>query len=93
MLDRVTTSMLGVPLRRTVQWSQRPHLAGTDYYRTILADYFPQSARTMIEDRMHSVAQSEKGHRLALYHPEGNIKRSYHLDARGDESKFDMRFA
>jgi hypothetical protein len=93
MLDRVTTSMLGVPLRRTVQWSQRPHLAGTDYYRTILADYFPRSARTMIEDRMHSVAQSEKGHRLALYHPEGNIKRSYHLDARGDESKFDMRFA
>lgn len=85
----------GVPLRRTRQWSQRPHLASTSYYRRILHDHFPPSALTMIEDKMHSVCQVEPydRNRLAIYHPSGgNIKRSYHLDGRGDQPKFDMRF-
>lgn len=92
MVDHQTKTMLGVPLRRTRQWSQRPHLANADYYRRILRANFPWTARTMIEDKMHSVVQSEPGHRLAIYHPEGNIKRSYHLDGRGDDPKFDMEF-
>lgn len=92
MIDHETQVVLGVPLRRTVQWSQRPHLANTAYYRRILRDCFPLTSRTMIEDKMHSVVQSQSGHRLAIYHPDGDIKRSEHLDGRGEQPKFDMRF-
>jgi len=92
MTDHRTKDILGVPLRRTRQWSQRPHVANTNYYRRILRDHFPLTSRTMIEDKMHSVVQWQPGHRLAIYHPEGSILRSKHLDARGDESKFDMEF-
>lgn len=90
MVDHATKSILGVPLRRTRQWSQRPHLANTEYYRKTLRDYFPLTSRTMIEDTLHSVAQRTPGHRLAIYHPEGSIQRSNHLDGRGSESKFPM---
>lgn len=80
----------GAPIARTVQWSQRPHLARTDYYRRIAAEHLRQPGR-MIEDVMHSVVESawlddgEEGyrrHRLGLYAPDGDIKRSYHLDGR-----------
>ena len=93
MLDHQTGSWQGVPLRRTFQWSQRPHLAPTGYYRRILGE-FPAAPNTMIEDRMHSVCQVEPydHNRLAIYHPDGDIKRSYHLDGRGSEPKFDMVF-
>lgn len=94
MIDHVTEEMVRVPLRRTVQWSQRPHVARTDYYRRIIAEHFPHSSSTMIEDRMHSVAQSEpyERNRIAIYHPDGNIRRSLHLDGRRNQPKFPMRF-
>lgn len=92
MVDLQTKDILGLPVRRTRQWSQRPHLANTEYYRRILRENFPLSSRTMIEDKMHSVAQWQPGHRLAIYHPEGNIERSFHLDGRGSQSKYEMEF-
>lgn len=101
MVDHDTVHLWkgGAPVRRTIQWSQRPHLATTNYYRNALYGAFTETSRTMIEDKMHSVCQTEPWtrNRLAIYHPdaesfEGNIKRSYHLDARGDAPKFDMRF-
>lgn len=89
-----------VSVRPTVQWSQRPHLASTAYYADVLDAYFTDESRTMVEDTMHSVcvtAWNEYGaagwnrHRLGLFHPAGdNIKRSYHLDARGAAPKFEM---
>ena len=94
MLDNHTRNVLGLPIRRTMQWSQRPHLANTEYYRRILAEHFPPTSRTMIEDKMHGICQSRPYayNRLGIYHPEGSIERSRHLDGRGSESKFDMRF-
>lgn len=91
MVDHNTTTMLDVPLRRTKQWSQRPHVASSEYYRRILADHFSDEANCFIEDKMHSVAQSDPPHhRLAIYHPdEKNIKRSFHTDGRGDGLKYD----
>lgn len=90
MVDHETIEMMGVPLRRTRQWSQRPHLASTAYYRAILRREFSVDARCFIEDHMHSVAQRRpQHHRLAIYHPDGNIKRSYHLDGRQGEPKYD----
>lgn len=78
---------------RTIQWSQRPHIAKTDWYRKILATWFPDGKRTMIEDVMHSVVQvqyEQLGYDtfgLAIYTPEGNQLRSYHADGRGEDEK------
>ncbi len=91
----------GVPLWRTRQWSQRPHLANAEFYRTMLNTYFDPEARTMIEDVFHGVVDSKVEDsgmmawyefRLWMYYPAitdktANIKRSYHLDARGGDKK------
>ncbi len=87
----------GVPLWRTAQWSQRPHLASTGWYRAMLGRHFPPEDRTFIEDRIYGtiatpwVERKEWGNeaKLWLYHPEGNIKRSTHLDGREDQPKWD----
>ncbi len=89
----------GVPLVRVAQWSSRPHLASADWYRKMLADYFPPHARTFIEDRIYSeiatpwVERKEWGGicQLWLYAPtEGTWKRSEHLDGRAGEEKYGM---
>jgi hypothetical protein len=83
---------------KTSQWSQRPHLSTVKYYRDIVLPFSQE--KTFIEDRFHGKVQddclpydifSEKGwdiHKLWIYHPEGNIKRSYHLDGRKGTQKF-----
>lgn len=83
----------GHRFERTVQWSQRPHLARTAFYRDLLAAHFSPDARTFIEDKMHSVAQSPRWEgRIGIYLPEGeSIRRSRHTDARQGEAKFDDR--
>lgn len=92
MIDHETIQMEGVPVRRTIQWSQRPHISTLSYYRKIINDHFPVTGRTMIEDRMHSVAQVDVyDHRIVVYHPtETNIKRSAHTDGRESDEKFPM---
>ena len=83
---------------KTSQWSQRPHLSKVKYYKDIVLP--PLEDKTFIEDRTHGIIQddilpydqfSEEGwnkHKLWIYHPEGNIKRSYHLDGREGTRKF-----
>lgn len=98
MVDDTPREVLGVPLLGTVQWSQRPHLASTAFYRHLIGRYFGRESRTMIEDVMHSVLQvaaAEGGwgmFRVFLYAPDGDMKRSTHLDGRGDDPKYDDRF-
>lgn len=98
MLDEDPIDVRGAPLLRTVQWSQRPHLATTGFYRRILEEEFPSSYVGMIEDRMHGIVHTAwrtyglagwDRYRLAMYSPHGdNIKRSLHLDGRGDDPKW-----
>jgi len=82
-----------IPLTLTIQWSQRPHIARTDWYKHILKTYFDKTPISMIEDVMHSVVQttySELGKDvfgLAIYTPEGNQLRSYHADGRESDEK------
>jgi hypothetical protein len=83
---------------KTVQWSQRPHLSTVKYYKDIVLPYFKEN--TFIEDVFHGIVQddsfpynifSQDGwdiHKLWIYHPEGNIKRSYHLDGRQGTRKY-----
>lgn len=100
MIDDPTV-VRGAPLLRTAQWSQRPHLASTAFYREIIATYFGIESRTMIEDAMHGIvdhAWREYGiegwerFKLWLYAPDGNIQRSTHSDGRAGDPKYDMLF-
>lgn len=97
--DRET--VCGIPLQQTYQWSQRPHLASTDFYRAIIDRYFSVTSRTMIEDKLHGIVHSaylDRGKagwnefKLWIYAPDGDMKRSYHTDGRQTDSKFEMRF-
>lgn len=98
MLDDNPTDVNGVPLLRTAQWSSRPHLSSTAFYRHMLATYFSPGANCFIEDKVHGslhVDFTEEGvmgwykWRVWIYHPEGHIKRSYHTDGRAGQEKFD----
>jgi len=102
VLDAEPHDVAGAPLLRTVQWSQRPHLARTDFYRDMLTRFFGREARTMIEDSMYGVLVThwqEYGYegwerfRTWIYAPSGDMKRSTHLDGREGESKYEMRWA
>jgi hypothetical protein len=73
---------------KTTQWSQRPHLSTVKYYREVVLPFSEE--KTFIEDRFHGKVQDDswEDHKLWIYHPEGNIKRSYHLDGRQGTQKF-----
>lgn len=97
MLDDTPQKVRGVPMMRTIQWSQRPHLASTAFYRELLARWFPADEPNFIEEIMHSrlIAAYQRdgdmgwlGWRTWLYTPDGDIKRSYHTDGRAGEAKF-----
>jgi hypothetical protein len=83
---------------KTAQWSQRPHLSTVKYYKDVVLPF--SNEKTFIEDRFHGRVQDDsiidgefnqngwEIHKLWIYHPEGNIKRSYHLDGRKGTKKF-----
>lgn len=89
----------GVPVQRTFQWSQRPHLARTDWYRSILERHFGPEARCFIEDALYGSVEHSMHHgtwdqwRVAIYHPDGDIKRSGHTDGRAQHVKIPQTFA
>ncbi len=100
-LDEKSQMINDIPLVRTAQWSQRPHIARTDFYINMLNKYFSADARSMIEDGIHGHVQMDYQTRkksgwndwkLWLYAPDGDMKRSYHNDGRQQESKFDDTF-
>lgn len=85
-------------LMETVQYSQRPHLASTAFYRRILRDCFSSNAKCFIEDVLHGKVMNDYNQygragwqqwRLHIYHPDGVIKRSYTTDGRAGNIKFD----
>lgn len=89
------------PIMRTVAWWQRPHVASTHFYRAQVMPFFTETSRTMIEDPLYGHVldeYDERGEaawwdwRLFVYAPEGSMQRSYHLDSRGEEPKYPMRF-
>jgi hypothetical protein len=83
---------------KTAQWSQRPHISTVKYYKDFILDYCGE--KTFIEDVVHGKIQDDmipynqfnndgwEKHKLWIYHPDGNIKRSYHLDGREGTRKF-----
>lgn len=86
------------PLMRTSQWSQRPHLASTAYYRRIIKECFSPQSKAFVEDRMYGVVSEAfhvdgpagwMQHRVHIYNPGPNMKRSLNLDGRGGAEKHD----
>ncbi len=82
MLDKEPIDILGVPLIRTRQWSGRPHLALTSFYRDIVAKYWKD--KMFIEHIMYGIVEGGNydEFRLHLYAPQGSLVRSLHLDGR-----------
>ncbi|MFC9432716.1 hypothetical protein [Nocardia sp. NPDC057030] len=90
-LDADPQTVRGVPMTRTIQWSQRPHLASVAWYRNTLDRHFRTGTTDFIEEVFHGrliEAHRRDGDmgwltwRTWLYTPPGDIKRSYHLDGR-----------
>lgn len=100
MLDKERNYFEGVPMVRTWQFSARPHVASTEFYRQILDAYFSKDCRTMIEDRMAEVIMQTRAvagdegwqaWRLMYYAPEGEtIRRTWTDDGRDGDPKFPM---
>lgn len=85
MLDQEPIEILGQPYLRTRQWSQRPHLASTQYYRDICAKYWddqPRFIEHIMYGRVAEGGDNYDEHRLHIYAPEGTLVRSKHLDGR-----------
>lgn len=84
---------------KTYQWSSRPHLASTAFYKNILDKYFSEKAKCFTEDLLHGKVQEdylkykEQGWnlwRLHIYCPDKkNLKRSYHTNGRAGAKKYD----
>lgn len=78
-------------LKATRQWSQRPHVSRTTFYR-VMMDSFSPDADCFIEDFVHGKCSSEDwdAWKLFVYAPDPkNIKRSLNLDGRAGTPKFD----
>lgn len=88
MLDKEPIDILGVPYLRTMQWSGRPHLASTSFYRTIADKYWDDQPR-FIEHIMYGVVVegAYDEFRLHCYAPKGTLVRSLHLDGRRKGAK------
>lgn len=88
MLDKSPIDVLGVPLIRTRQWSGRPHLASTKFYRYIADKYLDDQPR-FIEHAVYGIVVHGEydEFRLHIFAPEGTLVRSLHLDGRRKGAK------
>jgi hypothetical protein len=92
----------GAKMQKTVQWSQRPHLSSTAFYRHVMDTYFTDESRAFIEHGLYGPmveAYNVEGimgwnlWKVWLYHPDGdNIQRSYDLNSRGKERNYESIF-
>lgn len=90
--------MIGEPknqLLATAQWSNRPHIARTNFYKELMK-FFSENSNCFIEDllygRLITAWENDQwdNWRVYIYYPEGgNIKRSLNLDGRGSDVKFE----
>jgi hypothetical protein len=83
MLDQSPIEILGQPFLRTRQWSGRPHLASSEFYRTIIAKYWTDYPQ-FIEHRMYGIVVDGAfdEFRLHIYAPPETLVRHKHTDGR-----------
>jgi hypothetical protein len=70
MLDDEPQDIMGIPMVRTTQWSQRPHLASTQYYQEICDKFWDDQPR-FIEHIMYGIClqQDWKDYKMHIYTP------------------------
>jgi len=97
MVDSAPIEVNGLPVVRTMQYSQRPHIARTEWYRWILSEYFGEKSVTFIEWVMYGIlihSWETDGFlgwakfRTAIYAPpdgEDGIRRSANLNGRQND--------
>lgn len=103
MLDDHATKINGAPLIRTVQWSSRPNIAKTEFYRWLLVEFVGKEAKTMIEFIMLGLinhAYEQDGYAgwarfgMALYAPnEEFMQHSINLNGRQEDPMYPTTFA
>lgn len=83
MLDQSPIYILDEPFIRTTQWSGRPHLASTKFYREIASKYWDNQPR-FIEHIMYGIVVegAYDEFRLHIYAPPRTLVRHKHLDGR-----------
>jgi hypothetical protein len=84
-------------LIKTTQFHARPHLALTHWYEQLLGNNFTTKSRCFVEDVAYSpISWSDwSAYRCCVYDPNGDgklMKRSYDLNGRGGEPKYDQIF-
>lgn len=89
-IDKTRQELGGIKIVRTLQYSQRPHVASVLFYKRLLAN-FSENNRTFIEDHAYHICihGDRNAYKLAVYTPEGPIKRSRDLNGREGGPKFD----
>jgi len=86
-----------------MQWSQRPHLASTVFYRRLLSTYFKPTSKAFIEHGAYGPLYEEvKYEGMMGWHlwkvwiycstEGGHIQRSYNLNGRGEGLNFESIF-
>lgn len=82
--DLKVNEVCGVPLIRTTDWSQRPHLARTQWYHDLLERYVPADKPMWIEHAWHGPIDAApwEEFKVCIYAPAGNMTRSGHVDGR-----------
>lgn len=87
-----------IPLLRIRVWWARPFLIRTDTFRGLM-DHFSADSRCFLEDKLYGLLHNDwEDHgeagwdrwRIWTYMPEGDIKRSGHLDSRGHLPKHEQ---
>jgi hypothetical protein len=76
-----------IPIVQTLQWSQNPHLASTDFYRkTILP--LCEGKRDFIENIVHGIVTNSpwQEFKCGIYNPcDGDMMRVRHLDGKNSK--------
>lgn len=88
----IFTNRFGIRLLPVLNMDTLPHIATTNFYKFIIGLF--REAKTHVDCLgMNSVLEhSYPTWKLALYAPEGNMKRFEGFGARGDEPKYPMTF-
>lgn len=89
MLGPFQLSGVDTLLQKTVQWSQRTHIARADYYRSMIAKHLKPLDRCYLEDRLYGQCDDWEENRLTIFTPTGKMARIWHSDGRLGEQKYD----
>lgn len=85
-------SQSGVPLMPVIAMDTLPHIARADFYEYLVQFYKEGKIHVDCPQIQEVIENSYPRYKVAMYTPEGNMKRFTNLWGRGDEPKYEMTF-